>query len=430
MTDENTGNQLSKSLPRRRVVIIGGGFGGVSAAQELRKTALDVTLVDSRNHHVFQPLLYQVATAVLAPSDVCAPIRQIGRNCLNMTTFLGQATSVDLDAQNVAVIGAGGLRRNLPYDFLIVAAGMKPSYFGKDDFAPHAPALKSVADAERIRNRILSAFEAAELTEDLAERQRQLTFVLVGAGPTGVELSASIASVATQTLQSDFRRADPRNVSVLLIEGGPRVLASFDTKLSVAAHRRLEALGVIIMTGTRVDVVDAEGVIAEGNRIAAATVLWTAGVEPSPIIKALVTDKDDAGRACVGPRLQVPNRPEVFVVGDAAGFLEAKQQLPGVAQVAMQQGRYAGRMIKVSLSGGALPKPFKYRDKGSMAVIGKNFAVLQTARVRSAGFFPWLAWASVHIVFLPLLQNRLSVQAKWIWTYMTNQRESRLIGED
>ncbi len=412
-----------------RVIVVGGGFGGLAATQELRKAGVDVLVIDKRNHHVFQPLLYQVATAMLSASDVCAPIRQLGRRCRNMTTILGEVTCIYVGGRQIEVETAGRLHRILSYDYLVIAAGMRPSYFGRDEFAQYAPALKTAADAEQIRDRILGAFEAAELTDDDAERQRQLTFVLVGAGPTGVELAASIASVATQTLRADFRRADPRQVKIVLIEGGTRVLAGFDPLLSEAAQIRLTTLGVVTLLSTHVDLVDASGVMAGGYRIKAATVLWTAGVEPSPVIKSLTAVKDHAGRVCVGDRLQLPDHPEVFVVGDAATLMQSGSPLPGVAQVALQQGTYAGRMIKANTSHGALPEPFVYRDKGSMAVIGKNFAVLQTAKIKSSGFLAWLAWATVHIVFLPQLQNRLNVQTQWIWTYLTGQRGSRLIGE-
>jgi NADH dehydrogenase len=412
-----------------RVVIVGGGFGGVAAARALRKANAEVVLIDRRNHHIFQPLLYQVATAVLAPSEVAAPIRQLVRTQKNLSVVLGEATGVDFDARTVSIQSPGIASCDLSFDYLLIAAGMRPSYFGHDEYAAYAPSLKTLADAEVIRAKILSAYELAESTDDAAERSRQMTFVLVGAGPTGVELAASIAQMATLTLRRDFRQIDPAKTSVLLIEGGNRVLPSFHEKLSAKAAARLAKIGVKVMTNALVEKVDEGGVVVGGKRIDSATVMWTAGVEASPIVKALSAPKDRVGRVQVGPQMNIPDKPGIFVVGDAATFTENGRPLPGVAQVALQQGRYVGTLIADQLAGRPVTRPFHYHDKGNMAVVGKNFAVMETRRLRLHGFLSWLAWALIHVMFLPQLQNRLRVQTQWLWTYFTGQRGSRLIPE-
>lgn len=412
-----------------RIVIIGGGFGGVAAARALRKASADVVLVDRRNHHIFQPLLYQVATAVLAPSDVAAPIRQLGRRQRNLSVMLGEATSVDFEARTISVDCPGFDKANLQFDYLVIAAGMRPSYFGHDEYSTYAPSLKTISDAEAIRSKILSAYECAERTDDAAERTRQLTFVLVGAGATGVELAASIAQMATLTLRRDFRRIDPAKSSILLIEAANRILQSFHESLSAKAARHLEHLGIKVMTGAKVEKVDARGVIIAGKRIDSATVLWTAGVEPSSIIKALSGCKDRVGRICVGPNMNISGESKVFVVGDAAARTQDGRALPGVAQVAIQQGRYVGNWIAGDIAGRPAARPFHYHDKGNIAVVGKNFAIMETRHLRMQGLLSWLAWALIHIMFLPQLQNRLRVQTQWLWSYLTNQRGSRLILE-
>jgi NADH:ubiquinone reductase (H+-translocating) len=305
---------------------------------------------------------------------------------------------------------------------------MQPSYFGHDEFARFAPSLKTITDAEVIRDRILCAFEAAEAASDPAVRARALSFVLVGGGATGVELAASLAQFSRATLP-DFRRLDAAAVQITLVEGGERILPSFDPHLSARAGERLAKLGVTVLTGARVEHIDQQGVVVAGQRIEAATVLWTAGVRPPPVVKDLAAAEDRAGRILVGPDLRVPGRPEVFVVGDAAGLDQDGRPLPGVAQVAIQQGRYAADTILALLGGGTPPKPFRYRDKGSMAVVGKNFAVLETRHLRRSGLWPWLTWVVVHVLFLPQNQNRLRVPFQWLWTYATGQRGSRLIHE-
>lgn len=412
-----------------RIVVIGGGFGGLAAARALSETPADVIVVDRRNHNIFQPLLYQVATAVLAPSEVAAPIRQLARRQKNLAVVLGEAVNVDLDAQTVRIVHGAGEALDLVYDYLIVAAGTRPSYFGRDEFAAFAPSLKTLTDAEAIRAKILSAYEAAELADHDIDQQRLMTFVLVGAGPTGVELAASMAQMASYTLKHDFRRIDPARTTIILVEGGPRILPSFHESLSAKAHAHLEKIGVRVMTGAKVEMVDDSGVIVAGERIAAATVIWTAGVEAAPIIRTLATPKDRAGRVQVDPHLNIPDHPQVYVVGDAATLVIDGRPLPGVAQAALQMGRYAGARIAGALAGRRLAEPFRYRDMGNMAVVGKNFAVLETKQVRRHGFASWLAWALLHVMVLPQQQNRLRVQTQWFWTYLTGQRGSRLIPE-
>ena len=413
-----------------RIVIVGGGFGGVAAARALRKSDAQVVLIDRRNHHIFQPLLYQVATAVLSPSEVAAPIRQLVRKQQNLSVMLAEITGLDLKSRSVTIRSDGTRTRIIPFDYLILAPGMQASYFGHDEFAEHAPSLKTIADGEGIRAKILGAYEKAELTEDPAERARLLTFVLVGAGPTGVELAASIAQLAAVTLRSNFREVDPTQTSVILLDGAERILPSFAESLSRKAARRLERLGVTILTDAKVDKVDEQGVVVAGKRIDSATVLWTAGVAPSPILKLLETATDRAGRVCVTPFLGVPDQDSVFVVGDAASLAQKGRPLPGVAQVAIQEGRYVGRLINAQIRTGRAPsRPFRYFDKGNMAVVGKNFAILETRRLRLSGFTMWIVWAFIHLMFLPQVQNRVRVERQWLWSYLTGQRSSRLIPE-
>jgi NADH:ubiquinone reductase (H+-translocating) len=411
-----------------RIVIIGGGFAGVAAARALRRCKAEVVLIDRRNHHIFQPLLYQVATAILAPSAIAAPIRQLAEKQKNLSVKMGEVTRVDLTSRsldtNSPVVGG----KKIAFDYLVLATGMRPSYFGHDEFAKHAPGLKTLADAEAIRAKILSAYEAAEATDDADERARQMTFVLVGAGPTGVELAGSIALMGSITLRSNFRRIDPAKISILLIEGGQRILPSYAESLSKKAVKRLEKLGVTVMTGTRVEHVDEQGVIVAGKRIESATVLWTAGVAPSPILSTLGVATDHAGRVCIGPFLEIPDKPGIFVVGDAAAT-QGGRPLPGVAQVAIQQGRYVGGYISALLNGRPKPRPFWYSDRGNMAVVGRNFAILDSGRIRLGGFIAFWIWAFVHLMSLPQMQNRGRVLTQWLWTYLTGQRGARLIPE-
>jgi NADH dehydrogenase len=414
---------------RPRIVIVGSGFAGAAAARALERSDADVILIDRRNHHIFQPLLYQVATAVLAPSEIAAPIRQLEVKQANLDVMLADVVGVDLAHRTVNALFPGiGIRKER-FDLLVVATGTRPSYFGHDEFAAFAPGIKNLADAETIRTKILSAFEMAEATDDENERARQMNFVLVGAGPTGVELAASIAQMVKVTLRGNFRQIDPATSTITLIEGGDRVLPSFAPSLSKRVARHLAKLGVKVMLGVKVDRVDADGVIAAGERISSATVLWTAGMAASPIIQMLGAKTDRAGRALVEPSLNLSGQPNIFVVGDAASIQQEGKPVPGVAQAAIQQGRYVGRLIADQINGRAPKRPFRYRDKGNMAVVGKNYAILEAGRLKTAGFLTWFIWAFVHLLALPQLQNRWRVQSQWLWSYLTGQRSSRLISE-
>ena len=409
------------------VVIVGGGFGGLAAAKALRNANAQVILIDRTNHHLFQPLLYQVATSVLAPGQIASPIRGILGKQKNTTVLLGEVTGVDKQAKCVLVSDADRVDVRVHYDYLILATGATHSYFGHEEFGKHAPGLKSLADAVAIRNKVLSAFEQAEAEEDPSRHRDLLTFVLVGAGPTGVELASAIAILVRSTLRSEFRRIDPASARIVLIDRSPRVLGSFYEDLSNAAKRRLEELGVEVLPDRAVEQVDAGGVIVGGERIVSNTVVWTAGVAPSPAARWLQADSDHAGRVRVQKDLTVPEHPEIFVVGDTASLDQDGKPLPGVAQVAMQQGRYAGRVLSLHLAGKPAPRRFRYFDKGTMAVVGKGFAILQTGRVHVHGILAWLAWAGVHLEFLAQSNLRVSVFVQWVWTYLTGQRGSRLI---
>jgi NADH dehydrogenase len=343
--------------------------------------------------------------------------------------LLAEVTGVDVASRTIEASSPGMSVRKIAFDYLVVATGMRPSYFGHDDFARYAPGLKSLSDAETIRAKILGAFELAETTDDEDERVRQMTFVLVGAGPTGVELAASLAQMVRVTLSGNFRRIDPSKSAIILLDAGNRVLPTFVEPLSRRVTRRLTKLGVKVLTGVKVEIVDEQGVVAGGMRIPSATVLWTAGVAASPIPKMLGTKTDRAGRALVGPFLRVVDAPGVFVVGDAASVMQNKHPVPGVAQAAVQEGRFVGRLIAKELKGRSVKRAFRYFDKGNMAVVGKNYAVLQRGWLHTSGLLTWLVWAFVHILSLPQLQNRLRVQRQWVWSYFTGQRSSRLIPE-
>ena len=414
---------------RPRIVIIGGGFAGLAAARAMRRTPADVLLIDRRNHHIFQPLLYQVATSVLSPADIAVPIRQLEVKQRNLSVLLAEVVGISLADRTVDACSPGGERRKIAFDSLVVATGMRPSYFGHDEFARYAPGLKSLSDAETIRTKILAAFEAATTTDDEAERARQMTFVLVGAGPAGVELAGSLAHLVNVTLRGNFRRIDPAMARIVLLDGANRILPTFAESLSIRAKKRLEKLGVEVVTDVKVEAVDEHGVIAGGSRIASATVLWTAGVAASPVTKLLGTKTDRAGRALVDSFLKVVDATGVFVVGDAASVAQDGHPIPGVAQAAIQEGRYVGQLIAREIQGRQVARPFRYFDKGSMAVVGKNYAVLERGSLRMSGFLTFLVWAFIHILSLPQLQNRLRVQRQWIWSYFTGQRSSRLIPE-
>jgi NADH dehydrogenase len=414
-------------MPQPRIIIVGAGFGGLAAAKALKKAKAEVVLIDRTNHHLFQPLLYQVATSVLTPSQIATPIRGIFRNQKNTIVIMGEVAGVDKDQKCVFV--SDGDRHNVPitYDYLILATGATHSYFGHNEFAQYAPGLKSLPDAEAARNKILQAFELAEAEEDPARHRELLTFVLVGAGPTGVEMAGALAILVRTALKSDFRRIDPTSARIVLVDAAPKILGPFTDTLSKAAKQRLERLGVEVRLGHGVDQIDAEGVIVAGERIASKTVIWTAGVAPSPAGKWLNVETDRAGRVRIQKDLTVPGHPEILVVGDTASLDQNGKPLPGVAQVAIQQGRYAGRLIRGRIAGNPPPHPFSYFDKGTMAVVGKGYAVLQSGKVQVHGFTAWLTWAAVHLQFLANSSLRLTVLLQWLWTYVTGQRGDRLI---
>ena len=399
----------------------------MAAAKALGKAPAEIILIDRTNHHLFQPLLYQVATSVLAPSQIGFPIRAILRKQKNTTVVLGEVTTVDKDKKCVFISDADRSNVAVTYDYLILATGASHSYFGRNEFERFAPGLKSLADAGATRNKVLNAFELAEAEEDPKRHRDLLTFVLVGAGPTGVEMAGALAVLVQTTLKSDFRRIDPASARVVLVDMAPRVLGPFTEQLAQAGKERLEKLGVEVRLGHGVDQIDADGVVVAGERIASKTVIWTAGVAPSPAGKWLKVETDRAGRVRIQNDLSVPGHPDIFVIGDTASLDQDGKPLPGVAQVAMQQGRYAGKLIRRKLFGQPLPAPFRYFDKGSMAVVGKGFAVLQSGKIRMSGFVAWLVWAFIHLQFLATPGLRLSVFLQWAWTYVSGQRGSRLI---
>ncbi|MFY9985920.1 MAG: NAD(P)/FAD-dependent oxidoreductase [Chthoniobacterales bacterium] len=407
------------------VVIVGGGFGGLAAAKALRNAPVSVILIDRHNHHLFQPLLYQVATAVLGPAQIASPIRSVLRDQSNLTVILGEVTAVDKNERRVFVDNSDRQGVPLNYDYLILATGAQHNYFGHDEFEKHAPGLKGLADAVAIRNKILQAFEQAEAEEDPSRHQDLLTFVLVGGGPTGVEMSGAIATLVRNTMRSDFRRINPASARVILVDHAKRVLGSFSEPLSAATKKRLEELGVELRLNQSVELVDEDGVIVSGERIFSKTVIWTAGVTASPAAKWLEAESDHAGRVRVQKDLSLPGHPEIFVVGDTASI--DQYPLPGVAQVAIQEGRYVGKLIRRRIAHEPAPAPFSYFDKGNMAVVGKGFAILESGKVALSGFLAWLAWAAIHIEFLGQGSLRVSVLVQWIWSYLTGQIGSRLI---
>jgi NADH dehydrogenase FAD-containing subunit/uncharacterized membrane protein YphA (DoxX/SURF4 family) len=409
------------SLPH--VVIVGGGFGGLAAARGLRYAACRVTLLDQRNYHLFQPLLYQVATAWLSPAEIATPLREMFRAQANVRVLLGEVTGVDPALRQIAI---GETR--LTYDFLIIATGARHSYFGHDDWAPAAPGLKGIEDALDIRRRLLFAFEAAESSQDEAERRAWLTFIIVGGGPTGVELAGAIAELARHGLTREFRTFDPATARIVLVQAAERVLPTFPTALSNAAKRSLAALGVEVLTSRNVKRVDASGADVEGERIAARTVMWAAGVSASPAADWLGADADPAGRVRVGPDLRVPGRPEIFVIGDTALCNAWRgRPVPGLAPAAKQGGAYAASVVRAALAGRAAPPPFPYRHYGSLATIGRQAAVADFGGIRVRGAAAWWLWGAAHIAFLIGARNRTTVLASWLWAYLTFRRGSRLI---
>ena len=405
----------------KHVVILGAGFGGLYAARELRRAPVRVTVFDSRNHHLFQPLLYQVATAALNPSDIAAPIRSILRRQKNTTVMLGEARSID--TQNKVVLLSHG---EISYDFLIVATGATHSYFGHEEWAEHAPGLKSIEDALRIRTRVLLAYEAAELEADPERRREWLTFVIVGAGPTGVELAGALAEISHHTLAHDFRNIDSTQARILLLEGSPRVLPSYPPVLSAKAEQQLARLGVEVRTGVRVTHIGEHGVSLGDERIAARTVLWCAGVAAAPWVRSLGVPLDRAGRVLVRPDLTLPGRDDVFVIGDLAAVERDGGWVPGVAPAAVQEGRHAAQNVVRSVRGEA-HAAFRYLDKGSLATIGRAAAVAELMGLKLSGLIAWLAWLAIHIFFLIGFRNRVVVMFSWAYSYLTFRRAARLI---
>lgn len=411
------------AVRRPRVVIIGAGFGGLSAAHALRKTPVDVTVIDKRNYHLFQPLLYQVATAGLSPAQIASPIRGILRNQKNATVLMGRVTAIDKAAK---VVVAGEQR--VPYDYLIVATGARHAYFGHDEWEPYAPGLKKIEDATDIRRRILIAFEQAETESDPAERGRLLTFVVIGGGPTGVEIAGAIAELAKTALARDFRNIDPRQARIILVEAGPRVLPPFRESLSAAAERALKRLGAEVRLGAPVTEVAADHVMIGTERIETRTVLWAAGVAASPAAKWLGAQKDKAGRAIVNADLTLPGHPEIFVIGDTAAMKDEKgAPVPGIAPAAKQAGAFAAAAIKARVAGRDFPGPFRYRHAGDLATIGRKAAVVDFGWLRLRGNPAWWLWGIAHIFFLIGFRNRITVTLDWFWSYLTFQRGSRLI---
>jgi NADH dehydrogenase len=412
------------SAARPRVVIVGGGFGGLAAIAALKDAGVDITLIDRRNHHLFQPLLYQVATASLSTSEIAWPIRHLLRGRGDVTTVLGAVAGVDKAARRVTLADGSGF----PYDFLIVATGAQHAYFGHDEWEAFAPGLKTLEDATLVRRKLLVAFERADRETDPQKRQALLTFAIVGAGPTGVELAGAIIELAHSTLAQDFRKLRPEEARVVLIEAGPRVLANFKPKLSAYAQRALERLGVEVRLGHAVTGVDADGVEIDGERLAARTVLWAAGVGASPAAKWLGAAADRAGRIKVEADLSVPRHPEIFAIGDTAIIAQPDgRSVPGVADAAKQGGRHAGAVIKARLAGDPAAMPFRYHHAGDLATIGARAAVIDFGWIRLTGFIAWWAWGLAHIYFLIGVKNRLFVALSWLWIYLSGQRSARLI---
>jgi putative oxidoreductase len=410
-----------EGLPR--VVIVGAGFGGLRCAAALRRARVAVTLIDRGNYHLFQPLLYQVATAGLSPGDIAAPIRPLFRDSFNTRVLLGTVTGVDTARQRV-LVGA----KEIPYDYLVLATGAAHSYFGKDQWRPYAPGLKRIEDATAIRRRLLTAFEHAEATDDPAERDALLTFLIVGGGPTGVELAGAIAELARFGMEKEFRNFDPASARVILVQSAARVLPSFADTLATVAQRSLERLGVEVLVGSRVEDIDAQGVRVNGKPIIARTVLWAAGVMASPAAAWLNSDRDPAGRLIVAPDLSVPGLPNVFAIGDTAlsqGW--AGRAVPGLAPAAKQGGAYAARVISARLRGEPAPGPFVYRHMGSLATIGRKSAVADFGRLRLWGAPAWWLWGLIHVGFLVGLRNRVATMVNWFWAYLTYGGGIRLI---
>jgi NADH dehydrogenase len=418
---------MGDKTPKKRVVVVGGGFGGMNAAKALGKASkgrLDITVVDRRNHHLFQPLLYQVATAGLSPADISSPIRKVLRGVPSVQVHLAEVTRVDLEARQVITS-----RQTLDYDYLVLACGATHSYFGNDQWEKHAPGLKTLEQAVEIRRRVLRAFEEAELETDKVRQRNLMTFVVVGGGPTGVELAGALGEISRFTLCEDFRNVDPTRTRILLIQGGKRILPAYAPELSEAATRKLEELGVTVWTSTRVTDIDEDGVWMGDERLEAKTVLWAAGVRASSLNEDLEVELDRAGRVTVEPDLSIAGHPEVFVIGDQSRFVqEDGSDVPGLAPAAIQQGQTAAENIIADLNG----KPrttYRYIDKGMMATIGRAAAIAQIGSLRFRGFFAWATWCFIHILYLIGFRNKVLVLIQWIWSYVRFGRGARLITE-
>jgi NADH dehydrogenase len=407
---------------RKRVVIIGAGFGGLETARALKNAPVDVTVADRHNHHTFQPLLYQVATAVISPADIAWPVRSILRRQQNASVVMCSIKSIDTKAR---IVRADSL--DLPYDYLVLATGVTHSYFGHDDWQMAAPGLKTLTDATKIRSRILLSFERAETAQTEKDRQRLLTFIVVGGGPTGVEMAGAIAEIARHALRYDFRHIDPRSSRILLIEGGPRILPTFSERLAAYADRSLRKMGVEIMTGAMVTECRRDGVSLGEKRIESEAIVWAAGVVAGPAANWIGAEQDRAGRIKIEPDLSVPGHPEIFAVGDTAVL---PTPIPGIAPAAKQMGRYVGKLITARIAGVNETKPFVYRHAGDLATIGRKSAVVKFHRIELTGFIGWLFWSVAHIYFLIGIRNRFVVAITWLWSYITYQRGARLITRD
>jgi NADH:ubiquinone reductase (H+-translocating) len=417
--------QPQSSSAEPHVVIVGAGFGGLNAARSLRRAKVQVTIIDRRNHHLFQPLLYQVATAGLSPANIAYPIRSIVRHNLNTMVLLEEVYSIDLDRRRLATT-----QGDINYDFLILAAGADNSYFGHDEWSRYAPGLKSLEDAIDIRGRILLSFEMAEREHDAVARRKLLTFVVVGGGPTGVELAGAIAEISRHVIVSDFRRIDPREARIVLIEAGSRILPTFDEALAAKAAVALSKRGVEVLVGTPAKAITLDLIRLEKSEILAHTIIWAAGVAASPLAKTMGVELDRGGRVKVRSDLTIERHPEAFVIGDLAACVDAAgHTMPGLAPVAIQQGRCAAENIMRALAGKPYGR-FKYADKGALATVGRAFAILQMGKLKLSGLFAWLVWSLVHIAYLVGFRNRVIVMIDWAWAYIAYQRGARLITGD